>query len=233
MTLGLGDTDDFATVMPALLDSMVEFCQHDRDVLKHRYVAVVVAAEAGAARAERWDAVLFVMGFVASLMTAVSSAVNYASFVNPTVSNGIGIVVLMLASLSSACQGMRQRMNFNGTATLLRQLSSKLQRIGFLFVARAAPYNGSNRQAVFQRFVSDVETTKAIMDQTQLQMRDHDDANGSLSTTIEGPAPPTPAVPPPSTVLPVGGDGADRAASGSTAIPTADALIVGSAVHAL
>ena len=102
----------------------------------------------------------------------------------------MGAVVLALSSIGTAALGLRERLKFHETALIAKRLSAKLQRRGFLFLAKADPYDAPNREECYANFIGYTEKIKLQADEEQMKLQaereehyrpKHDPANASAS----------------------------------------------------
>lgn len=134
---------------------------------------------------------MFVIGFLGSILMTFSTAVGYAGYVPDTSANVLGVCMLIISSVGTVSQGLRERLKFRDVARIARRLSWKLQRLGVLFVARAAPYDATGMAAGetnFRRFVTDVEGLKSLADQQRMQLRETEEASATEHPAAERPA---------------------------------------------
>ena len=162
---------NYVNAMSPLFDAMVEYTQQQRDVIKSRFLPMIDATERSAKRSEWWDTRMFLIGFGTSLVVTIVAAINLASFIDVMTRDILGAVVLAVSSIGTAALGLRERLKFHETALIAKRLSSKLQRRGFLFLARADPYDIPNREACYANFVAYTEKIKLQADEEQMKLQ--------------------------------------------------------------
>lgn len=165
----------FASAASSLFEDMPELSQHDKAIIRTRYLPLLHAADVEANRAETRDTVMFAVGFLGSIIMTFSTAVSYAGYAP---SNVMGVCMLIVSSVGTVSQGLRERLKFRDVARIARRLSWKLQRVGVMFASRLEPY--AEGPTGFRHFISDVESVKALADQQRMQLRENDerDAGG-------------------------------------------------------
>jgi hypothetical protein len=164
--------------MAPLFDSMEEFTAHERAVIKSRFIPMIDATERTAIKAEWWDTRMFLMGFGASLVVTIGAAVNIAGFITPAEKNIVGVAVLVLSSIGTAALGLRERLKFQEVSIIARKMSNKLQRRGFLFLARADPYAAQDRQEAYASFITHTERIKLQADEDNLKLKAEKEEDG-------------------------------------------------------
>ena len=162
---------DYVKAMTPLFDAMEEYTPHQRNVIKSRFLPMIDATEIKAKRSEWWDTRMFFIGFGTSLAVTILAAINIASFITPMTRDVLGAVVLAVSSIGTAALGLRERLKFHETALIARRLSSKLQRRGFLFLARAEPYDTNNREECYASFIGYTEKIKLQADEEQMKLQ--------------------------------------------------------------
>jgi hypothetical protein len=169
----------YVTAMAPLFDGMAEYTPHEQAVIKSRFIPMIDATERTAVKAEWWDTRMFLMGFGASLVVTIGAAVNIAGFIRPAEKNIVGVAVLILSSIGTAALGLRERLKFQDVSIIARKMSNKLQRRGFLFLARADPYASSDRQEAYASFITHTERIKLQADEDNLKLKSEKDEDGS------------------------------------------------------
>lgn len=173
----------YVTAMAPLFDNLAEYTDHERDVIKKRFIPMIDATEREAKRAEWWDTRMFMLGFGGSLLVAILAAISIASFVSANLKDIMGTLVLLVSSVGTAALGLRERLKFKESASISRRLSCKLQRRGFLFLARAEPYNSPDRQEAYCDFVRHTELLKMQADEERLALSEEQDMRSSVEVS--------------------------------------------------
>lgn len=166
----------FVSAMSPLFDGMTEFSEHERAVIKSRFIPMIDATEREASRAEWWDTRMFLLGFGSSLLVTIAAALNIAGYVSVSSRDIVGTMVLLVSSIGTAALGLRERLKFHEAAGIARRLSCKLQRRGFLFLARAEPYAHQDRHVSFADFIRHTELMKVQADEERNKLQGDDDA---------------------------------------------------------
>ena len=200
---------NYVNAMTPLFDAMEEFTEQQRNVIKSRFLPMIDATERAAKRSEWWDTRMFLIGFGTSLVVTIVAAINISSFIDTMTRNVLGAVVLALSSIGTAALGLRERLKFHETALIAKRLSAKLQRRGFLFLAKADPYNAPDREECYANFIGYTEKIKLQADEEQMKLQaeredhyrpahQHSGAGiaGALASGLSGLAG-TPLLPPP------------------------------------
>ena len=164
----------FVNAMSPLFDGMTEFTEHERAVIKSRFIPMIDATEREASRAEWWDTRMFLLGFGSSLIVTIAAALNIAGYVSVSSKDIVGTMVLLVSSIGTAALGLRERLKFHEAAGIARRLSCKLQRRGFLFLARAEPYAHQDRHESFADFVRHTELMKVQADEERNKLQGDD-----------------------------------------------------------
>ena len=162
---------NYVHAMTPLFDAMEEFTEQQRNVIKSRFLPMIDATERAARRSEWWDTRMFLIGFGTSLVVTIVAAINISSFINVMTRDILGAVVLTLSSIGTAALGLRERLKFHETALIAKRLSAKLQRRGFLFLARADPYDAPNREECYTNFIGYTEKIKLQADEEQMKLQ--------------------------------------------------------------
>ena len=157
--------------MTPLFDAMDEFSEQQRNVIKSRFLPMIDATERAARRAEWWDTRMFLIGFGTSLVVTIVAAINISSFIDTMTRDILGAVVLTLSSIGTAALGLRERLKFHETALIAKRLSAKLQRRGFLFLAKADPYDTPDREECYANFIGYTEKIKLQADEEQMKLQ--------------------------------------------------------------
>ena len=147
---------------------------------------MIDATERAAKRSEWWDTRMFLIGFGTSLVVTILAAINIASFIDTMTRNVLGAVVLAVSSVGTAALGLRERLKFHETALIARRLSSKLQRRGFLFLARAEPYDMHNREVCYANFIGYTEKIKLQADEEQMKLQAERDETSRHHSQLQG-----------------------------------------------
>ena len=166
----------FVAAMSPLFDGMTEFTDHERAVIKSRFIPMIDATEREANRAEWWDTRMFLLGFGSSLLVTIAAALNIAGFVSVQSRDIVGTFVLLVSSIGTAALGLRERLKFHEAAAIARRLSCKLQRRGFLFLARADPYAKQDRHESYADFVRHTELMKVQADEERMKLQGEEDS---------------------------------------------------------
>ncbi len=187
----------------ALVESAEGLTGNQKALLQARVVPLMMAAEAKALTAERWDNGLFLGGFCGSLVVTIATAINLAGYVTPTAASAVSTGILVLSSLATATLALRERLRLRESVVLYRRFASLLQKAFVLFFAQAAPYSAGPAGS-YQAFVRDVETIKGLTDQAQLRLREEEAPAGAVqpspTTTVQLPPSTTVQLPPTTTV---------------------------------
>jgi hypothetical protein len=165
----------FVSAMSPLFDGMTEFTEHERAVIKSRFVPMIDATEREANRAEWWDTRMFLLGFGSSLLVTIAAALNIAGFVSTAARDIVGTLVMLVSSIGTAALGLRERLKFHEAAAIARRLSCKLQRRGFLFLARAEPYAKPDRHESYADFIRHTELMKVQADEERMKLQGDED----------------------------------------------------------
>ena len=182
----------YVAAMSPLFDGMTEFTEHERAVIKARFLPMIDATERDASRAEWWDTRMFLLGFGSSLLVTIAAALNIAGFVTPQARDIVGTTVMLVSSIGTAALGLRERLKFQEAAVIARRLSCKLQRRGFLFLARADPYAKDDRHESYADFVRHTELMKVQADEERMKLQSEDDMRAQASfaqTQSQSPSP--------------------------------------------
>ena len=166
----------YVAAMGPLFDGMTEFTEHERAVIKTRFLPMIDASERDARRAEWWDTRMFLLGFGSSLLVTIAAALNIAGFVSTQARDVMSTTVMLVSSIGTAALGLRERLKFQEAAVIARRLSCKLQRRGFLFLARADPYAKDDRHESYADFVRHTELMKVQADEERMKLQSEDDA---------------------------------------------------------
>ena len=169
----------FVHAMSPLFDGMTEFTEHERAVIKSRFIPMIDATERDATRAEWWDTRMFLLGFGSSLLVTIAAALNISGYVSVSSKDIVGTMVLLVSSIGTAALGLRERLKFHEAAGIARRLSCKLQRRGFLFLARAEPYANQDRHESFADFVRHTEFMKVQADEERNKLQGDDSTSSS------------------------------------------------------
>lgn len=161
----------FSEAMGPLFDKMEEYTEQEKNVIKSRVLPLIDATEREAKRAEWWDTRMFLIGFGSSLIVTITAAINIASFVSAATRDSIGAIMLILSSIGTTALGLRERLKFHEKSVISKQLSTKLQRHGFLFLSKAYPYNNENRNEAYTNFVTYAELAKDISDKEHMKLK--------------------------------------------------------------
>lgn len=218
----------FSVSFRALFDDMQEYTDHDKSIVRARFMPLIDHAEREAARADSWDTVLFYTGFVGSILVTIAASVNQAGYISNNVRDIMNFCILLLSSIGTAAVGMREKLKFREKADVFTRFSSRLQKRGFLFVSRAPPFDTENRTQAFVDFVRTVERLKLQADTEQRAVTDEgqDPTVSTMDTVATMTATPrrgtgaTPVVMPAAVAAPVAVPAAIPAA-----IPAATAVI--------
>lgn len=184
----------FAQAFAPLVDVLDGLSDAQRLLLRTRFLPLLDSAEREGRRADTGDAWLYAVGFGCQMAVVFASAINLSAYIDGPTTSIIGSVVLIVSSISAAAMGMRERLKFRESAAIAKRLSSRLQRIGVLFFARAAPYDHQDAQHSFMSFIRDVETLKRDADRDKIALSE-DAANNSggsaavvTAASVAGPA---------------------------------------------
>ena len=162
---------NYVDAMTPLFDAMEEFTEQQRNVIKSRFLPMIDATERAAKRSEWWDTRMFLIGFGTSLVVTIVAAINISSFIDMRTRDVLGATVLTLSSIGTAALGLRERLKFHETALIAKRLSAKLQRRGFLFLAKADPYDVPNREECYANFIGYTEKIKLQADEEQMKLQ--------------------------------------------------------------
>jgi hypothetical protein len=166
-----------------LINELGEYEHGDKLVIHRRVVDILSCAETLADRYETWDTVLFLGGFLGSLVVVIATAVNMAGFMTRTAFEALSTTILVLSSLGTAALGLRERLKLKEAAILNRHTATTVQRMVFLFLARAGPYKISDAGERFRKFMVDLEAAKAAADRDHLKMRRTEDQPAAASSS--------------------------------------------------
>ena len=187
---------NYVNAMSPLFDAMEEFTEQQKNVVKSRFLPMIDATERVAKRSDWWDTRMFLIGFGTSLVVTIVAAINISSFIDTTTRDILGAVVLTLSSVGTAALGLRERLKFHETALIAKRLSAKLQRRGFLFLARADPYDAPDRQECYANFIGYTEKIKLQADEEHMKLQaERDEHHRPLGITNTNTGPPVPPVP--------------------------------------
>jgi hypothetical protein len=176
-----------ASRIALLFEGLAEYTARERQVLKQRVVDVLQCAEHNADRCETWDTVLFLGGFLGSLVVMIATAINMAGFMTPRSFEAMSTVILVLSSVGTAALGLRERLKLKEAAILNRRTAASIQRLTFLFLTRAGPYKDMDPADRYIKFAEEVEDAKTLADKEHLRIRDLEDQTTSGADNFLGP----------------------------------------------
>jgi hypothetical protein len=174
-----------AATVSGLFDALTEYTPSDREVLRHRVVSVLTCAEQSADRCETWDTVLFLCGFLGSLVVMIATAINMAGFMTRASFEGLSTSILVLSSLATAGLGLRERLKLKDRAVLNRRTVTAIQRLAFLFLTKAGPYRDLAPDVRYMRFAEEIEDAKSAADKDHLKIRDLEDQVSTTGRVLE------------------------------------------------
>jgi hypothetical protein len=168
----------FTTPMLPLIDALSDvYDEHQLDLIKSRYLAIIDSAERDAERSGWWDTRLFLLGFWGSLLVTIAAAISQAAYMTPYAVTIVNTIVLLMSSIGTAALGLRERLKFREASDISKRLSSYLQQRGFMFLSAAGKYADLTPGARFTTFIMDVENAKIRADHAHQALRTQEDTH--------------------------------------------------------